>query len=224
MSTQAPPILHRLLSICLGYPDAELLGMLPQLREVLGEHRPSEPAARFRFRAREAAVSWQPVIASFLDQLETTEPAVLQRNYVETFDLSRKHSLYLSYWTDGDTRRRGEVLGRFKAAYRDTGFLVQTGGELPDYLPMVLECAAVADAKIGTDLLVAYRPGIELLRMALEEAASAYAPLLGALCSSLPGPGPGTREQIMAMAGAGPPVETVGLEPYDARLLPVRGV
>ena len=29
--------------------------------------------------------------------------------YVQEYDLSRRHSLHLSYWTDGDTRRRGET-------------------------------------------------------------------------------------------------------------------
>ena len=29
--------------------------------------------------------------------------------------MTKKRALYLSYWTDGDTRRRGEVLAAFKA-------------------------------------------------------------------------------------------------------------
>ena len=43
----------------------------------------------------------------------------VQSEYVQEYDLSRRHSLHLSYWTDGDTRRRGETLLRFKQMYRD---------------------------------------------------------------------------------------------------------
>ncbi len=73
---------------------------------------------------------------------DSADPTAIQTHYVEVFDLSRKHTLYLSYWTDGDTRRRGEVLAAFKQRYRRSGFLVDTPGELPDYLPLVLEYAA----------------------------------------------------------------------------------
>ena len=34
-----------------------------------------------------------------------------------TADLSRKHALHLSYWTDGDTRNRGRAILRFKQAF-----------------------------------------------------------------------------------------------------------
>ena len=141
------------------------------------------------------------------------------------FDLSRKHALYLSYWTDGDTRRRGEVLGRFKAAYRASGFLVDTHGELPDYLPMVLEFAARADLAAGRELLQAYRPSLELLRIALDEKQSPYAGALVAVCATLPGESPATRAAVQAMVDAGrPPVESVGLDAYDPRLLPLQPV
>ena len=90
------------------------------------------------------------------DPLDARCPCRARRlagGYVDTFDLSRKHALYLSYWTDGDTRRRGEVLGRFKTAYRSSGAVVDTHGELTDYLPMVLEFAARVDAEAGVALL-----------------------------------------------------------------------
>jgi nitrate reductase molybdenum cofactor assembly chaperone NarJ/NarW len=146
-----------------------------------------------------------------------------QTHYVDVFDLSRKHSLYLSYWTDGDTRRRSEVLAAFKQRYRRSGFLVHTGGELPDYLPMVLEYAAIVDPVDGTALLQKYRSSVELLRLALEECGTPYAGVLTAVCSTLPGPSPANRKAVMAMAAAGPPTETVGLEPYGTPLLPMGG-
>lgn len=203
-------IVYQVASWCLDYPTTELLDRLPLLTKALAEQpRSSE------------VVPLEDVIT----HLTTTPLDRLQRAYVDVFDLSRKHALYLSYWTDGDTRRRGEVLGRFKAAYRASGFLVDTHGELPDYLPMVLEFAACADLAAGRELLQAYRPSLELLRIALQEKQSPYAGALVAVCATLPGESPADRAAVQAMVDAGrPPVESVGLDAYDPRLLPLQPV
>ena len=114
---------------------------------------------------------------------------------------------------------------RFKAAYRDSGFLVDTSGELPDYLPMVLEFAAIADPEAGEALLREYRPSLELLRLAPGRGRRVRPPtldVLAAVCATLPGASPADRAAVQAMAG-GPPTESVGLEPYDPRLLPMAG-
>ena len=196
-------------SLGLSYPDSDVLGRADLVREALAE---AAPAAAGHF-------------TELLDGWRSGPPAQLQADYVELFDLSRKQTLYLSYWTDGDTRRRGEVLGRFKSAYRASGFLVDTHGELPDYLPMVLEFAARADLDAGRELLQAYRPSLELLRIALDEKQSPYAGALVAVCATLPGESPATRAAVQAMVDAGgPPVESVGLDAYDPRLLPLQPV
>jgi nitrate reductase delta subunit len=202
---------HLVAARCLDYPSEDLLAALPMLADALAEQRDSRAAGHL-----------EPLLA----HLGATPLDALQRAYVDTFDLSRKHALYLSYWTDGDTRRRGEVLGRFKAAYRASGFVVDTHGELPDFLPMVLEFAAVADPEAGRAILEEYRPSLELLRIALQEKGSHYAAAAVAVCATLPGESPRDRAAVMAMAGLGgpPPVETVGLDPYDPRLLPLRDV
>lgn len=200
-------VIRQVASWCLSYPDGELVARVPLLRSAVAE----QGVASFE---------------DFLDHLERTPLHELEREYVDVFDLSRRHALYLSYWTDGDTRRRGEVLARFKAAYRASGFLVDTSGELPDYLPMVLEFAAVADPEAGEALLREYRPSLELLRLGLAEDKTAYARLcssaVAAVCATLPGASPADRAAVHAMAG-GPPTESVGLEPYDPRLLPMAG-
>lgn len=220
-------VVYQVASHLLSYPDAALLERLPLLRRALAECPAADPPARgFRSRRRAPALAPGALagLQGVLGYLESTALRELERAYVETFDLSRKHALYLSYWTDGDTRRRGEVLGRFKQAFRDSGLVVTPGGELPDYLPIVLEFAALADPVRGRELLIEFRPSLEMLRLALEEHGSPYAPVAAAVCSTLPGASPADRQAVMAMAGMGPPAEAVGLEPYDARLLPVRGV
>lgn len=220
-------LVHRIVSVLLCYPDARTLAELPALRAVLAEHVPQAPGRFARpAKVQEAArlAEAMELVGGFMSHLESTAPDVLERSYVQTFDLSRKHALYLSYWTDGDTRRRGEVLAAFKQAYRDSGFVVDTGGELPDFLPMVLEYAAIADPVGGVKLMQDYRASIELLRLALEEDKSPYAMLLQALSATLPGPTVKDRAQAMALAGHGPPTESVGLEPFNRELLPVRSV
>jgi nitrate reductase delta subunit len=91
---------------------------------------------------------------------------------------------------------------------------------------MVLEFAACADAESGLALLQEYRASIELLRIALQEKQSPYAAAAVAVCATLPGESPVDRAAVMAMVGmSGPhPTETVGLEPYDPRLLPLQPV
>ena len=204
-------VVHLVAARLLEYPTAELVASLPSLMDALAEQGDS-PGARD--------------LSSLVDHLASTRLTDLQNVYVDVFDLSRKHALYLSYWTDGDTRRRGEVLARFKAAYRGSGFLVDTRGELPDYLPMVLEFAACADPAAGRAILEEYRASLELLRIALQERHSPYAAAVVAVCATLPGDSPRDRAEVMAMAGlTGPPSpESVGLEPYDPRLLPLQPV
>lgn len=203
-------VTHQVASWCLSYPDETLVAQVPQLRAAVSELDEGEIRVR---------------MLRFLDHLETAPLDKQQNEYVDTFDMTKRHALHLSYWTDGDTRRRGEVLAYFKQKYRDTGFLVATGGELPDHLTIVLEYAAVADPIKGTELLQEYRASIELLRMALEEDESPYVDVITAICRTLPGPSPKTRSDVMAMVGLNTiqPTESVGLEPYDARLLPLAG-
>ena len=204
--SHATRVIHQVSSWCLSYPDDEFCDRLPMLRAAVGELRPG--------KARDC-------LERFLEHIAGQEVESLRTTYVDVFDMSRKHALHLSYWTDGDTRRRGEVLGEFKKHFRGSGFLVDTGGELPDFLPMVLEYAAVADPVDGAELLQSYRASIELLRIALTEIESPYAQVLVAICSTLPGASPADRNAVMRMVGAEPPTETVGLEPYDPRLLPL---
>jgi nitrate reductase molybdenum cofactor assembly chaperone NarJ/NarW len=201
-------VVRQVAAWCLGYPDDELLGRLPTLRGALAEQRRTEAVG---------------LLDRFLEHLSATPLLELVDSYVRLFDLDRKQTLYLSYWTDGDTRRRGETLAAFKQRYRASGFLVDTGGELPDHLPMVLEYAALADPVDGASLLQEYRASLELIRLALEEQQSPYAWVLEAVCRTLPGPSPRDRASAMALAATGPPpTETVGLEllPYPTGARP----
>ncbi|KJR09545.1 nitrate reductase molybdenum cofactor assembly chaperone [Gordonia sp. PS3] len=199
-------VVHQIAAWSLGYPDAEFFGRIDLMRSALDETAAGESADALR---------------GFLDHAASADPSQLAQHYTDVFDLSRKQTLYLSYWSAGDTRRRGSVLTDFKQLYRDSGFVVDLHGELPDHLPVVLEFAALADPERGVQVLTENRPSLELIRLSLVDAGSPYADVLAAVCATLPGQSPPDRASALAMAGPERAVETVGLEPYDARLLPL---
>jgi len=184
-------------SLLLGYPDEELLGRLPLLRAAAGALPPAlaDPLGRF------------------LDHVASTPPDRLQAYYVATFDLRRRCNLYLTYFTCGDTRKRGMALLQIKHLYRRAG-LVLDDAELPDHLAVVLEFAATGDPVRGERLLTQYRPGVELIRLALEDAGSPYAAVLHAVCATLPPVDAADRAAVLRLAQQGPPTEEVGLDPY----------
>ena len=192
------------------------LAVVDQAASILLQYPDQEAQARQRLQVVHAAVDTLPActarlrLEAFLDHVDGATATAWAQEYVEAFDFRRRSCLYLTYYTDGDTRRRGAALGRLKLRYRKAG-LELAGGELPDFLPVVLEyCASTGDR----DLLVSHRPALELVRLALEEAGSPYALVVQALCATLPGPSPKDREAVLALAASGPPSEEVGLDPY----------
>ncbi|MEV7420248.1 nitrate reductase molybdenum cofactor assembly chaperone [Streptomyces sp. NPDC089919] len=197
----SPDALVRLVAgHCLRYPDSVLYGELPRLRAALAG-APAEPAR---------------LLGTFLDHAAGTEPLALAGHYTSVFDTRNRRCLYLTWWSDGDTRRRGLSLVRLKRIYRDYG-LEFRGEELPDFLPVALEFAARHESA-GTELLQEHRAGLELLRLALGAADTPYTRVLEAVCATLPGPSPETKAEAKALARNGPPQELVGagspLEPF----------
>ncbi|MCK6065400.1 MULTISPECIES: nitrate reductase molybdenum cofactor assembly chaperone [Microbacterium] len=199
-------VVYQAASIALSYPTDEVLAMRAIVRQALTE----------------SAASATDHFAPLLDWWEEEPAETVQQTYVDVFDMSKRHALYLSYWTDGDTRRRGQVLADMKRRYREHGLELTGTGELPDHLPLVLEFARHAPDS-GAQLLQEYRASLELIRLALADRSSPYAGVLVAVCQTLPGRSPQDREQAMAMAASGPPAESVGLDAYDPRLLPMAG-
>ena len=92
--------------------------------------------------------------------------------------------------------------------------------DLRGELPIVLEFSARADPGRGVELLEKHRAALELIRFALLGAESPYAGAVAAVCATLPSPSPPDRATALAMC-APAPTETVGLEPFDPRLLPI---
>ncbi|MFL6166715.1 MAG: nitrate reductase molybdenum cofactor assembly chaperone [Ornithinibacter sp.] len=196
----------QVVSLLLDYPDAVLVQRVPMLRSVVE----TLPDAQ------------RDPLAEVLDTLEQADLRDLQSDYVDTFDLTRKCSLHLTYFTEGDTRRRGVALVEFKQAYRRAGVEFDTDAELPDHVCVVLEFGAVQDWATAWHLLNRHRVGIEVLRAGLAQRGSPWLPAVEALRSTLPELDGDDRTALMRLVAEGPPQEDVGLEPYaiDPRLNP----
>jgi len=186
----------KLASVLLQYPTSALFSGLDELDRTAAETSPKATREAF---------------AGFLGWLRATDPSAVAEHYVATFDLRRRCALYLTYYRYGDTRKRGMSLLAFKNSYRSAGY-VPADQELPDYLPMVLDFAALTPR--GTALLHAHRADLELLRRALHQAQTPYAGLLDAVCTQLHGLGRRELALVHKAWEEGPPREDVGLEPF----------
>lgn len=189
------------ISLLLDYPDERLLGLVPVLRETV-QGLPSRVGEELRV---------------FLDHLEATPLTELQSAYVDTFDVTRRCALHLTYFLHGDTRKRGAALVQFKQAYRRSGVeLADDGLELPDHLCVVLEFGATTDPQSAWKLLNDHRVGIELLHTALKGRQSPWLPVVQALRATLPALQGDDEQALARLIAQGPPQEEVGIDtsPY----------
>jgi nitrate reductase molybdenum cofactor assembly chaperone NarJ/NarW len=153
--------------------------------------------------------------------LRAGDPMRVAADYVETFDLRRHTTMYLTYWTAGDTRNRGREMHAFAQAYRDAGSRPPVD-EAPDHLPVVLEFAATVDPVAGRRLLVEHRVPIDVLRDALTECGSPYAHTISGVCETIPAATDQEMRRAQRLAQTGPPAEAVGLQPFTLTVPPRR--
>ncbi|MEU7427688.1 nitrate reductase molybdenum cofactor assembly chaperone [Streptomyces sp. NPDC048362] len=155
-------VLYQAAALCLTHPDDDFVARLPLLRQAA------------------------PQLRAFTDHAAVTPLPELAAHYVRVFDSGDRHSLYLSRWYDGGTRRGGMSPARFKDVYREHG-LEFSGEEVPDFLPAVLEFTARTG---DTLMLTEYREGLERLRARLTDHGTPYAGVLDAVCAALPAAAP----------------------------------
>jgi nitrate reductase delta subunit len=183
-------------AVLLSYPADTFTEDLAAVRGALGNLPDGPPRAGLG------------KVTEWLSTMTALEAAA---TYVGTFDLGKNTSLYLTYYRHGDTRARGLALAALVDAYRGAGVRV-VDGELPDFLPALLELAAVH--RTGTAMLGEYRVALDALRLALDESGSRYAPAVAAVAAVVPPPGRAEREALARYRAEGPPSEQVGLEAF----------
>lgn len=198
----------KLASVLLQYPSDAVLAARDELVEAVAELPPG--------RQREA-------LERFIRWFAAVPPGELRREYVETFDFTRRNSLHLTYHVHGDRRQRGVALLRLKQRYAAAG-LDLLDGELPDFLPVVLEYVALVPDDLGLSALTESRDALELLRSSLHDARSPYGNLIQAVVESLPGLTRPQAARVARLAAEGPPTEEVGLEPFaPPEVMPMAG-
>jgi nitrate reductase delta subunit len=157
----------RILAALLGYPDGQLRSHLPEMASLLKQENALKPARRAELLALMAS-------------LERGDPLETEAAYVDLFDRGRATSLHLFEHVHGDSRDRGPAMIDLGQTYETAG-LVLAEGELPDYLPAVLEFASTQPHAQAKAFLGEIAHLLQGIFGALRKRDSAYASVLGAL-------------------------------------------
>ena len=157
----------RVLAALLGYPDARLRSHLAEMRDLLRD----EGALSYSRRVE---------LDTLMDTLRRTEALAAESSYVELFDRGRATSLHLFEHVHGDSRDRGPAMIDLGQTYEKAG-LILAEGELPDYLPAVLEFVSTQPPIEAKAFLGEMAHIFNAIFGALQQRDSAYASVLGAL-------------------------------------------
>ena len=157
----------RVLAALLDYPDARMRGHLPEMRELLRDEAALSHSRRIELEA-------------LMDMLRHADPLVTEADYVELFDRGRATSLHLFEHVHGDSRDRGPAMVDLGQTYEKAG-LILAEGELPDYLPAVLEFVSTQPPREARAFLAEMAHIFNAIFGALQQRSSAYASVLGAL-------------------------------------------
>jgi nitrate reductase delta subunit len=157
----------RVLAALLAYPDAQLRDDLAEMSALLGADGALSQSRRGEI---EALARW----------LANGEALDVEAEYVETFDRGRSTSLHLFEHVHGDSRDRGPAMIDLARTYAAAGLMLKEG-ELPDYLPAVLEFASTQPPREAKAFLGEIAHLVNVIFAALLARRSPYASVMGAL-------------------------------------------
>jgi nitrate reductase molybdenum cofactor assembly chaperone NarJ/NarW len=163
-------LIIKIASYLLQYPDESLRHSFESMTEVINDLSPG--------RARE-------ILADFLQNFKRRKLLSWQEEYSRNFDLNPATCLNLTYHKYGDGKGRGPALAQLHQVYHQAGYETATG-ELPDYLPLVLEFLTICPGKEYAWLLQEYRSQVETLANRLQKAGTPYAHLLSVIVDTFP--------------------------------------
>lgn len=189
----AAPGSLRVMAALLSYPDEPMRACLPELGDIM---------------RREGALgaARQAELAALIDSLSAADPLDAEAEYVQLFDRSRNTSLHLFEHVHGDSRDRGPAMIDLAQTYEKAG-LYLAPGELPDYLPAVLEFVSTQPPAEARAFLGEMAHIFNAIFGALQERGSPYASVLGALLELA-----GEKAQAVKLA-AEPPLDESWAEP-----------
>ncbi len=161
----------RVLARLLSYPDATLRRHLPELRQALKEESALSAA---RLAELEDLMTWMTGNGGSADALGVEEA------YVDLFDRGRATSLHLFEHVHGDSRDRGPAMIDLAQTFEKAGLFLAPG-EMPDYLPVVLEYTSTQPPKDARAFLNEMAHIFNAVFAALVQRDTRYASVLGAL-------------------------------------------
>ena len=157
----------RVLARLLGYPDAQLRSDLSDMRSALHDEHALVPQRLLE-------------ICALIDMLERKPVLELEAGYVELFDRGRATSLHLFEHVHGDSRDRGPAMIDLAQTYEKAGMYLAEG-EMPDFLPVVLEFTSTQPPREAREFLAEMAHIFNAIFAALQQRESPYASVLGAL-------------------------------------------
>jgi nitrate reductase delta subunit len=152
----------RLLSRLLDYPDDDLLARWHEIADVA-------------LRLPEGEI--KTAVLDFVAYLGAHPPIRLQENFTAAFDLHPATTLNLTYHAFGDNEKRAAALARLQHFYDEAGW-ERIEGELPDYLPLLLEFLGLHPKPETAAPVWQCLQAATTLAANLEKTAPAYAALL----------------------------------------------
>jgi nitrate reductase delta subunit len=168
-------IVFKALSALLAYPEQTMLAALPEITAIVEQPGVLPAPQRKALRA-------------LIDELAAGDPIDLQERYVALFDRGRATSLHLCEQVHGESRERGTAMVDLKQVYARAGLQLR-GGELPDYLPALLEFMSLRPREEGREMLQDCAHILCSVGDALHARDSRYAAIFAALLSLAGEPG-----------------------------------
>ena len=152
------------LSKLIDYPDNELIENLDSVIEYIKD-------------SSEIATDEKEILMEFVSWMRSHTSIKLQETYVETFDMVPEHDLHLTHHIFGDDRHRGPALIDLSEHLKNEGLEVKEG-EIPDFLPLLLEYASTLDDIKSRAFLGDAKKIIKIIADNLDKAKSPYSKLI----------------------------------------------
>jgi nitrate reductase molybdenum cofactor assembly chaperone NarJ/NarW len=156
----------RALAWLLRYPDVYVRASHKEVYEAISKENALSPARIGEIKALVTRLSELPAM-----QVES--------DYVECFDRGRRTALYLFEHVHGDSRDRGPAMIDLVKTYEQAGLFLGDG-ELPDYLPVVLEFASTQPPKEARAFLAETANILRAIFTALVNRQSPFASVIAA--------------------------------------------
>ncbi len=156
--------LYNVLARLIDYPDQDLFDNLVEIADVINEDATVTPVER-------------DTINEFISWVQLHTVTGIQQIYVETFDMVPEHDLHMTHHIHGESHDRGPALIDLTEHFKANGLEIKDG-EIPDYLPLLLEYVSTLGVEESRFFLADVGKILAILASSLEKVESPYARLI----------------------------------------------